>query len=211
MQLYKSFTPAVSIILPTFNRAKLLNRAINSVIAQSFNNWELLVVDDGSEDSTFEIVEKYLNDYQNIRYMKHSNRKLSLSLNAGITASAGKYIAFLDSDDEYDKNYVLERTEFLEKNSKIDLIYGGVRIVGDPFISDKNNPTKKIHINDCIVGGTFIGKKEIFVELEGFKNIDYSEDSDFFERAEKKYTIQKVDFAPYIYYRDTEGSITNSQ
>jgi glycosyltransferase involved in cell wall biosynthesis len=211
MQLYKSFTPVVSIILPTFNRAKLLNRAINSVIAQSFKNWELIIVDDGSEDSTYEIVDKYLNGYQIIRYMKHSNRKLPLSLNVGITASAGKYIAFLDSDDEYDKDYLLERIEFLDSNSNIDLIYGGVRIVGDPYVTDKNDPSKSIHLSECVIGGTFFGKRKVFFELNGFNDLNYSEDSDFFERAEKKYTIQKVNFAPYIYFRDTEGSITNSQ
>ncbi|MBL1213269.1 MAG: glycosyltransferase family 2 protein [Ignavibacteriae bacterium] len=210
MQLYKSFTPVVSIILPTFNRAKLLSRAINSVTAQSFKNWELVIVDDGSDDSTFELVNIYIAEYQNIRYMKHSNRKLPLSLNTGITASAGKYIAFLDSDDEYDKNYLFERIEYLEKNSGIDLIYGGVRIIGDPFVPDKNDPTKRIHLSKCVIGGTFFGRREIFFELGGFNDLDYSEDSDFYERAKTKFVIKKIDFAKYIYHRDTEGSITNS-
>jgi hypothetical protein len=83
--------------------------------------------------------------------------------------------------------------------------------VGDPYVTDKNDPSKSIHLSECVIGGTFFGKRKVFFELNGFNDLNYSEDSDFFERAEKKYTIQKVNFAPYIYYRDTEGSITNSQ
>ncbi len=211
MKLYNNFNPTVSIILPTYNRVNLIERAVNSVINQTFQYWELIIVDDGSTDNTFEIVNRFMIDYPNIRYLRHSNRKLPLSLNAGIIASAGEVISFLDSDDEYSAEYISQRIKYLNENNHVDMIHGGIKIIGDPFVPDKNDASKKVHLNDCIVGGTFFGRRDVFIELGGFKNVGYSEDSDFYERAEKKYTIQKVELAEYIYYRDTEGSITNSR
>ncbi|WP_202807036.1 glycosyltransferase family 2 protein [Planktothrix agardhii] len=73
--------PEVSIILCTYNRAKYLSQCLDSVIDQTFQNWELLVVDDGSNDQTFEIVNPYLQKTQNIRYLKHKNRMEFLGMN----------------------------------------------------------------------------------------------------------------------------------
>jgi glycosyltransferase involved in cell wall biosynthesis len=209
MKLYKNFTPLVSIILPTYNREELLQRAVVSVINQTYKNWELIIADDGSKDNTFEIIKKYQSQFENIRYLRHSNRKLPLTLNAAIQASAGKYITFLGSDDEYKKDHIQLRVEeIMEEN--IDFIHGGVEIIGDPYVKDKNDKSKLIHLNDCSIGGTFFAKKEVFVNLNGFKDIEYSEDSEFFERVLSKYEIKKVNYPTYIYYRDTPDSICNN-
>jgi len=210
MQLYKNFSPIVSVILPTYNRAALLERSINSVINQSFSEWELLVVDDGSNDNTFEVIKKFQEKLINIRYLRHSNRKLPITLNIGIQASCGKFITFLGSDDEYLPSHLQLRIEYLRNNQNVDLIHGGVKIIGNPFVKDKEEHTKKIHLRNCVIGGTFLGKRSLFVQLNGFKNIHYSEDSEFFERAKKLFNIHKVDFPTYIYHRETKGSITNS-
>lgn len=209
MKLYKNFTPLVSVILPTFNREKLLKRAIDSVINQTYNFWELIIADDGSEDNTFEIIKKYQKHFQNIKYFRHSNRKLPLTLNAGIQASMGDYLTFLGSDDEYKKDHIQLRVEEI-MNENIDFIHGGVEIIGDPYVKDKNDKSKMIHLNDCTIGGTFFAKKEVFVNLNGFKDIEYSEDSEFFERVLSKYKIKKVNYPTYIYYRDTPDSICNN-
>ena len=84
LSLYKNFSPTVSVILPTFNRGYIIERAINSVIRQSYDEWELIIVDDGSNDNTQAIVNNYIDNYSNIRLLKHSNRKPPLSFNAGI-------------------------------------------------------------------------------------------------------------------------------
>jgi glycosyltransferase involved in cell wall biosynthesis len=208
--LYTEFHPIVSIILPTFNRLTYLKRSIDSVIAQTYKNWELLVVDDGSNDKTYEFVDNLMRGNENIRYLKHKNRKLPLTLNAGILAACGKYISFIGSDDEWKTEHLKLRMDILETDKLIDLIYGGVEVIGDPMVSDKNDLSKKIHLNDCIVGGTFLGKKELFTKLKGFKNIKYSEDSEFFERVKTVSKIRKVDFKTYLYHRNTPGSITNT-
>ncbi|MEW6654161.1 MAG: glycosyltransferase family A protein [Bacteroidota bacterium] len=210
MQVYKSFSPVVSIILPTFNREKLLQRAVDSVINQTFAGWELIIIDDGSADKTFELVNPYMCNFENIRYMKHSNRRPPISQNAGLLASAGEFVSFLGSDDEYKPTYLEERINFLRKNPEIDMIHGGVEIIGHPFVKDKNDLSKDIHLAECVIGGTFFGKRGFFIELNGFKDLKYSDDSDFFERAVIKYKIEKVNFPTYVYYRDTPDSICST-
>jgi glycosyltransferase involved in cell wall biosynthesis len=210
MQVYKSFQPIVSIVLPTFNRKNLLPRAINSVFNQTFNLWELIIVDDGSTDSTFELIDSYLQGNENIRYIKHSNRKPPITNNVGIIASVGKYISFIGSDDEYKPAYLKERVNFMMSNPDVDLIHGGIEIIGDPYVKDKNDLSKQIHLSECVVGGTFFGKRQMFFDLDGFKDLKYSDDSEFFERAQKRIKIHKVDFPSYIYYRDTPDSICST-
>lgn len=210
MLIYKNFQPKVSVLIPTYNRNTLLARAINSVLAQTYNNIELIIIDDGSNDSTFQTVISYQDKFDNIRYLRHSNRKLPLTLNAGILASAGDYITFLGSDDEYKSNHLQIRMEILENDTSIDVLHGGVEIIGDPYVKDKNDLTRKIHLSDCIIGGTFFGKKNVFLEMDGFKNISYSEDSDFFERASLKFKFVKISSPTYIYYRNLPDSICNN-
>ncbi|WP_135855417.1 glycosyltransferase [Halorussus salinus] len=92
--------PTVSVVIPTYNRAELLTRAIDSVLAQTYDDFELLVVDDGSTDDTEEVVTGY--DDERVRYLAHdTNRGANPARNTGIEAAEGEYVAFLDSDDEW--------------------------------------------------------------------------------------------------------------
>lgn len=208
---YLHFKPVITIIMATFNRSNYLDKSINSVLSQTFKEWELLIVDDGSNDNSFETINKYIKENENIIYLKHQHRKLSLSRNAGITASSGEFITFLDSDDEYNKNHLLFRFNFMRGRPDVDLIHGGLQIIGDPYVVDKKNPGKKIRLEQCAIGGTFFGKRKVFLDLDGFANIGYSEDSEFLERAEEKFNVQKVGYPTYIYYRETSDSITNQK
>ena len=98
----------------------------------------------------------------------------------------------------------------MEKNPEFDLIHGGVKIIGDEFVRDKDNPFCFIHLSECIIGGTFFGKSAVFKKLNGFKENIYSEDSEFLQRAEEKFNIRKVNFNTYIYHRESEDSITHN-
>jgi hypothetical protein len=69
--------------------------------------------------------------------------------------------------------------------------------------------TKMIHLSKCAVCGTFFGKRHVFTQLHGFKPLYYSKDSEFFERAEKEFSLVRLDYGTYIYHRDTPGSKTN--
>lgn len=207
MQLYKNFTPSVSVIIATFNRDKLLPRALDSVLSQTFQDWECIIVDDGSSDNTFEAVNYYLEKDSRFRYMKHTNKKPPLTFNTGIQASIGRFITFLGSDDEYKPEHLQLRYDYMINNTEVDLIQGGVEVVGHPFVKDMNDLTKEIHISECKVGGTFLGKREVFFELGGFRNLEYADDADFWNRAEENFKTASVNWQTYIYYRDTPDSI----
>jgi glycosyltransferase involved in cell wall biosynthesis len=210
MFLEKNEQNFVSIVLPTYNRVEYLRRSIDSVINQTSGNWELLIVDDGSSDESLPLIAKYVSKYKNIKYFFHQNRGVAYSMNSGIKNSKGNFITFLGSDDEYSAEHIEERLIYLNKNEKIDLIYSPANIIGNPFVKDKNDKLNKIHLDDCILGGTLFGKAKVFKELNGFKELDYSPESEFVERAIKLFNIQKFNSRSYTYYRDTPGSICNS-
>ena len=116
----------------------------------------------------------------------------------------------MGSDDEYNSNHLQLRINYLQNNTGIDLLYGGIKIIGNPYVKDKNDLSKMMHLSECIIGWTFFGKRDMFIKLNGFADIKYSEDSEFIERAKIPFNIKKVDFPTYIYYRDTEDSICNT-
>lgn len=210
MNSNSEFQPEVSVILSVFNREQYLQRCIDSLLGQSFKNWELIAVDDGSEDNSFEVLKEYHANYPGINIFRHKNMKLPLSRNKGIMASKGKYITFLDSDDEYAQDHLLKRVQYLNNHPEVDMVQGGVDIIGNEYVRDKDNPLKLIHLSECTVGATFFGRRYVFIMLNGFRNLEYSEDSDFLERAEKCFNIEKVDFNTYKYYREAPDSITNT-
>ena len=94
--------PLVSVIIPTYNRSTVISRAIQSIIKQDYDNWELLIVDDGSNDGTPDIVESYIREDKRIKYFyQSSNQGACVARNEGIKNACGDFITFLDSDDEY--------------------------------------------------------------------------------------------------------------
>ena len=117
--------PKVSVVVPTYNRAKILPRALDSVVAQTFTNFELIVVDDHSSDTTHRVVAKYADDAR-VRALRHDrNRGQSCALNTGISAARGEYIAFLDDDDEWVPSKLALQVEVLDAaSSKVALVYG---------------------------------------------------------------------------------------
>jgi hypothetical protein len=98
----------------------------------------------------------------------------------------------------------------MEEDDNIDCLHGGLKIIGDPYVVDKNDKSRKIHINDCIVNGTFFGKRKIFLQSGGYKDLPYSSESEFYERNFKIFKFEKIDIPTYIYYRNTPDSICNS-
>lgn len=200
--------PAISVILCTYNRDSYLVRCIDSVFAQTFVDFELIVIDDGSNDNTFHVVNQYINERINIRYVKHQNRKLALSKNIGILCSFGKYITFIDSDDAYNPNHLQGRYDYLENHADIDLVQGGFYSDETIYVKDYYQPDKVINLRDCVLGPTFFGKRQVFEQLNGFQQIAYGEDTDFWARAEALFnTAHLHDLETYIYTR-AETSIT---
>lgn len=118
--------PVISIVIPTFNRAHMIHRAIESIKQQTFKEWELIIVDDASTDTTEEIIRTYLKDDQRIRYIKHEkNQGGSAARNSGIKKSQGRYIALLDDDDRWYPEKLQLQYECSLRHPEAGLIYSG--------------------------------------------------------------------------------------
>lgn len=117
-------TPLVSVIMPAYNMEKYIADSIESVLNQDYNNWELIVMDDGSVDGTADIVKKYAEKDARIKYYYQENQKLSLARNNAISKSSGELIAFLDSDDLWlPQKLSVSVSEFLSSDQ--DMLFTG--------------------------------------------------------------------------------------
>lgn len=203
--------PKFSIILTTYNRSHLLVRALNSLTAQTFKDWEGIIIDDGSTDDTEEAVRGFVLKYDNIHYFKQENRGEAGAKNKGISLSCGQYISFLDSDDEYRNDHLETRNQILNRYPDIQILHGGVKVIGDEYVPDRKNPSRMIHLSECIIGGTFFIEQKAMQILDGLRNIPIGADSDLFERAVgMNMKISKTKFPTYIYHRTSQDSITHN-
>ena len=130
----------VSIITPVYNSEKYLNQCIQSVLSQTYQNWELIFVDDCSTDNSANLIKVFVNKDKRIKYVKLSeNSGAGVARNKGIEASSGKYLAFLDSDDFWHEEK-LNKQVFYLKSNKDSIVYSQYYIV----VGDSNIPTYKI-------------------------------------------------------------------
>lgn len=123
----------ISVIIPVYNGEKYIKRCIESIKKQTFYNWEVILVDDGSKDKTGEICDKYAGEDIRIKVIHKSNEGVSIARNVGINNATGDYITFIDSDDWIDSDFFLKAVSFLENN------FVDVLITGFVFNKDKIN------------------------------------------------------------------------
>lgn len=119
--------PAVSIIVPTYNYGHYIGQAINSLTQQSFQDWECIIVDDGSTDQTMDIVRMLLKGEARLGYYYQENSGLSSARNAGLNLAKGDFIQFLDADDLIEPEKFERQMELLESHSHVDIVYSSVR------------------------------------------------------------------------------------
>jgi glycosyltransferase involved in cell wall biosynthesis len=113
----------VSIIIPAFNRASYINQTVDSVLQQTYQNIELIVVDDGSTDGTYEKLQAYGSKLTLLTHECHQNKGQAASINFGLSKAEGDYIAVLDSDDFWELSKLEIQVGFLDKNPDIGLVY----------------------------------------------------------------------------------------
>lgn len=125
--------PMVSVVMPAFNASRTIAESIMSVIEQGYQDWELIIVDDGSVDSTGEIVGSF-NDPR-IIYLKQSNRGVAAARNSAIKKATGKYIAFLDADDLWNEEKLASQVDFMESNEQRCISHTGYK----SFVDSREN------------------------------------------------------------------------
>lgn len=180
----------VSVIIPTYNRASLIKRSIMSVLNQTYNNLELIIVDDGSTDNTEEIV-KSIKD-ERIVYIKQPNKGACEARNNGIDYAKGEYIAFQDSDDVWHINKIERQLETL-KETDADIVF----CINTPYDTNgKERDFRPIHNNGFIpkdmppiwIGTqTFLGKSAVFKDCKFDAEVKRWQDFEILVRIQAKY------------------------
>jgi len=208
----------ISVIIPTYNRGYLLARAIRSVVNQTYQNFEIIVIDDGSTDDTEEIMKKFHDE--RITYLRHENNKGAASArNTGIRAAKGEYIAFLDSDDEWLPKKLEKQIKILKStSSKIGVVYTGFwRIMGHKkfYVPVPEISPKEGNVYNNILCGKFlvdtpaaIVKKVCFKKVGMFdESLPALEELDLWIKISKYYHFKYIAEPLFISYY-TSGSIS---
>jgi len=214
--------PKVSVIIPTYNREKLLSRAIKSVLKQTFQDFELIVVDDGSTDSTEALMDKFQKKDKRIRYIKLKKHYggPAKAKNVGIQYSKGKYIATLDSDDEWLPEKLELQIKLFETSPNPRLGFVSCHALQiDTFSGKKSifkikkpkNLFEAILTHDMLGSGSGMAyKKEALKKVGLFdENLKHAQDWEIRIRLAKEYDFDLVDKVLYKYYVHKE-SITHS-
>jgi glycosyltransferase involved in cell wall biosynthesis len=213
--------PKVSVVIPTYNRAHLICRSIQSVLDQTYQNLEIIVVDDGSTDNTEEIVINFKDE--RIRYIKHSeNKGASAARNTGIKVSRGEYIAFQDSDDEwFSEKLEKQISAFYNSSPEVGVVYSGFyRVEANKKIyipSDDHVAQKKGNIYNELLKGNFVGTPAVLIKKECFENVKYFdenipalEDWELWIEISKYYKFEYINI-PLVYSYSTPNSVNLNQ
>lgn len=201
----------VSINLITFNRANFIHQAIDSVLAQTFSDWELIIIDDASSDNTKELVELYLLKDKRIKYFRQdSHTGIAPARNLALKLSIGKYVAVLDSDDIWtDKNKLQKQIEFLDNNFDFCLVGCGVEVVnekGEPLYKycnpEKDEEIRKnILITNPFAHSSAVYRKNIIEHIGGYnETLKIGEDYDLWLRIGKVGKMANLNQV-YVSYR----------
>ena len=191
-----------SVVIPLYNKAPYVRKALESVIAQTYQNFELMVVDDGSTDGSTLIVDEFLNGIENIkhRFIKQENLGVSIARNNGVAHSDGDYIAFLDADDWWDCTYLERMAQFINE-------YPDAGLYACNYYYHKNNKNL-IRVSQISTGyinypkvyydifampvwtGATIIPRSVFLDVNGFNpQLWMSEDFDLWIRIALKYKV----------------------
>ena len=119
--------PLVSVIVPTYNYGRFIEETLECLRAQTYVNWECIVVDDGSTDDTAERVSHFMERDARFKFLRQENARQAAAKNNGLRNSAGQYIQFLDADDLIEPQKFAKQVEFLEAHPEVDIIYGSMR------------------------------------------------------------------------------------
>lgn len=218
-EIYDKSTPKVSIIMPCYNSEKYIEKAIQSVLEQTYRNFELIIIDDDSTDKTWEIIEQYAKkDFRVICTQKDENEKgISKSMNKGIEMARGKYITRMDSDDIIIPEKIFRQVQFLDKNEEYGVCSVNIAMMDNlgNIYNENVYPEQKVPSEwtflwtnpvpnaPCMYRTSIIKGNNIT-----FSNLRTAEDYDFLEKLITKTKVYMINL-PLYYYRYNEKSTYN--
>ena len=212
--------PCVSVIMSVFNGEDFLADAIKSVLRQTFTNFEFIIIDDGSKDSTLAIIQSFQELDPRIKVIAHKNQGLAKSLNVGIENSIGKYIARIDADDLCYESRLEKQYAFMEENHAVDLIGSSVDVINEDGsitaskkqIIDFENIFKKRFLLSPILHITFFGKRSFFERNNGYRDsFVFAQDYDLVLRGLDSGSIILNMEEQLVQYRDFRRKINPSK
>ena len=219
MRLQTNLGSLVSIVIPTYNRAKLLSHAIQSVLNQTYPTFELIVVDDCSNDCTESVVKGFHDD--RIRYIRHEkNQGAATARNNGITAAKGNYIAFQDSDDEWLPTKLEKQVNaFNSAPSDCGVVYTSFWLINNgekTLVPSSHVKQTEGKIRDTLLKMNFIStptafvRKECFEKVGMFANIPRFQDWELWLRISKDYSFRHVNEPLVNSYRQPDSISCNA-
>jgi glycosyltransferase involved in cell wall biosynthesis len=185
--------PMISVVIPAYNAARFLPEAIASVQQQTFSDWELLIINDGSTDDTVSVVRDYEQRDERIHLINQSNQGVSVARNQGVAYSQGQIIAFLDADDQWLPHKLQQHLEHFQSNSRLGVSFAQVEILdqageatGQVSTSRLTNlkPESFLSENPTSTTSNWVIRKEVFTQVGGFcPGMSYSEDLEWLLRV----------------------------
>ncbi len=203
--------PGVSIVLPTFNGRRYLREALDSCLAQTYADWELIIVDDASSDETPVIIAEYVARDPRISAIRNeANRQLPASLNVGFAVARGRYFTWTSDDNAYRPDALSRMVAALEADPALGLVYAGATTIGDDGYPTGQEPivaSAQLALRN-VVGGCFLYRRTIHDALGGYDEGRFLvEDYDFWLRASMQFRLALLDVDLYRYRRHG-GSLT---
>ncbi len=212
--------PAVSVITPAFNAAPFIRETLDSVCAQTFDDWELLIIDDGSTDDTVQIARQYVERDGRVRLLRQDNRGPGAARNHGMRAARGAFFTFLDSDDSWDPEYLASQLEVFGQHPETALVTGVARYHGGP---GDGRPMRAftpgypmLGLRDIIADDTAIFimtifRRAVFEAIGGMDETQWrSEDYEFWLRAALAGFVFRRNARPLGRYRVRHGSLSQN-
>lgn len=201
--------PAVSVITPAYNAASTIKNCVESIRNQSYGDWEHIIIDDGSTDSTWMLLEALSAEDSRIRILRQANTGSSKARNVGIEAAKGEYIALLDADDRSMPERLRKQVGYLESNPDVDLLGSGyVNVTETGAELDVTLPPpghdlikKIIYKHNPFCTSTVIARRRFFKDTGGFdESIFRAEDYDLWLRGYAMFRYDNL-LEPLVYYR----------
>ena len=213
----KNYSPKISVILPVYNSESYILKCLESLKNQTNQNFELILVDDGSTDQTLTISKKYLKDHFNYRYKLIINRiniGITKSLNKGFKVAKGQYLARADADDTYEPDRFELQLKLLENNNNISLVGSNVKYIDkkEKFLSFSNLPIdhfdiwSRLFLHNPIVHSTIFFRRNIFKKVLYNEKFNTTQDYDMYCRIINYYKIVNIR-KPLANYRIHSQSI----
>jgi len=211
--------PKVTVLMPAYNAEKYIETAIESIIDQTYKDFEFIIVNDCSTDSTLDIIERYAKQDKRIKIISNKeNQKIAQTLNNGLKEAKGKYIARLDADDWSYPERLEKQVNFMEENPDVVLSSGNMEIcdgelnkknISNYPLSDKNIRKVFLQYNPT-VSPAMIWRREISEEIGGFSVNTMSEDYMFFMDMSSKGEVANLKDV-LIKYRVLNTSASSTQ